>query len=42
MLYTINTTHLERRHIPYCLGKNPEIPQKRDMRKSYKESLSFI
>jgi len=26
----------------YCLGKDPEIPQKRDLRESYKESLSFI
>ena len=26
----------------YYLGKDPEIPQKRDLRESYKESLSFI
>jgi len=26
----------------YCLGKDPEIPEKRDLRESYKESLSFI
>jgi len=26
----------------HCLGKDPEIPQKRDLRESYKESLSFI
>ena len=26
----------------HCLGKDPEIPQKRDMRESYNESLSFI
>jgi len=25
----------------YCLGKDPEIPQKRDLRESYKESLMF-
>ena len=26
----------------HYLGKDPEIPQKRDLRESYKESLSFI
>jgi len=26
----------------HCLGKNPKIPQKRELRESYKESLSFI
>jgi len=26
----------------YCLGKDPEIPQKKELRESYKESLSFI
>ena len=26
----------------YCLGIDPEIPQKSEMRESYKESLSFI
>jgi len=26
----------------HSLGKDPEIPQKRYMRESYKESLSFI
>ena len=26
----------------HCLGKDPEIPQKRELRESYKESLSFI
>ena len=26
----------------YCLGKDPEIPQKIDLREPYKESLSFI
>jgi len=26
----------------YCHGKDPEIPQKRDLRESYKEFLSFI
>jgi len=26
----------------YCLGKDPQIPEKRDLRESYKESLSFI
>jgi len=25
----------------HCLGKDPEIPQKRDLRESNKESLSF-
>jgi len=26
----------------YCLGKDPEIPQKIELRESYKESLRFI
>jgi hypothetical protein len=26
----------------HCLGKDPKIPQKRDLRESYKEFLSFI
>jgi len=26
----------------YYLGKDLEIPQKRDLRESYKESMSFI
>ena len=26
----------------HCLGRDPEIPQKRVLRESYKESLSFI
>jgi len=26
----------------HCLGKDPKIPQKRDLRESHKESLSFI
>jgi len=26
----------------HCLGKDPKIQQKRDLRESYKESLSFI
>jgi len=26
----------------HCLDEDPEIPQKRDLRESYKESLSLI
>jgi len=33
MPYTTNTT--------YCLGKDPKIPQKRDLRESYKGISEF-
>jgi len=37
------TPHTLREGIDHhYLGKDPEIPQKRDLRESYKESLSFI
>jgi len=42
MPYTTNTTYFEREGIyHHCLGKDLEIPQKRDLRESYEESLSF-
>ena len=34
--------YIERGIYHHCLGKDPEILQKRDQRESYKESLSFI
>ena len=42
MPYTTNTTYLREGVYHHSLGKDPEIPQKRDLRESYKESLSFI
>jgi len=42
MPHTKNTTYFERRQHHHCLGKDKEIQQKRDLRESYKESLSFI
>ena len=42
MSYTTNTTYLRGGIYHHCLGKDLEIPQKRDLRESYKESLSFI
>jgi len=43
MPYTTNTTYFEREGMyHHCLGKDLEIPQKRDLRESNKESLSFI
>jgi len=33
----------KREGIPYtCLGEDPKIPQMRDLKGSYKETLSFI
>jgi len=39
-----NTIFYEKREgIPYtCLGEDPKIPYMRDLKGSYKESLSFI
>jgi len=43
MPYTTNATYFLREGIyHHYLGKDPEIPEKRDLRESYKESLSFI
>ena len=43
MLYTTNTTYSLREGMyHHCIGKDQEIPQKRELRESYKESLSFI
>jgi len=39
MLYTLNTTYEGIYH--HCLGKDPEIPQKRDLRESYKGISEF-
>jgi len=42
MPYTINTTYLREGIYHHCLGKDPKVPQKRDLRELYKEFLSFI
>ena len=42
MLHTTNTTYFLREGIyHHCLGKDPEIPQKRDMRDSHKGISEF-
>jgi hypothetical protein len=41
---TINTTYLERREKAYtikCLGEDPEIPQRRELKGSYKGISKF-
>jgi hypothetical protein len=41
---TINTTYLERREKAYtikCLGEDPEIPQRRELKGSYKGISEF-
>jgi hypothetical protein len=40
--YTKNTTYSEREGIRHqCLGKDPQIPQMRDLRESYKGIFEF-